>query len=293
MISSHLLFAIIRNSGEAQGEHSDLVPWWSITKAVLAAAVLKLADLGVLRLDDSFEDWPFTIRQLLQHTSGLANYGGPAYRQAVASGEAVWSVDELLTRRNARRLLYPPGEQWAYSNIGYLFLRQLIERTTGADLDTALRQLIFLPLHILSTRIAMTASDIEQTRWGNPTSYDPRWVFHGLLIGPPTDAVSFLNGLLAGKVISAASLAAMQDERLLGGALPGRPWTQTGYGLGLMVGSMNDAGRVVGHSGIGHDSVSALYTFVDVPARPTVAVFVPGTDEGVAEHEAVRLALAG
>jgi CubicO group peptidase (beta-lactamase class C family) len=290
---SQLPFAIIRNSGEAQGEHSYLVPWWSITKAVLAAAVLKLTDLGALRLSDSFEDWPFTIRQLLQHTSGLTNYGGPAYQQAVASGDAVWSVDELLTRRNARRLLSPPGEQWAYSNIGYLFLRQLIERTTGADLDTALRQLILMPLHIMSTRIAMTASDMEQTRWGNPTSYDPRWVFHGLLIGPPTDAVSFLDGLLAGKVISAASLAAMQDERILGGALPGRPWTQTGYGLGLMIGSMNGAGRVVGHSGVGHDTVSALYAFVDVPGRPIVAVFARKTDEGVAEHEAVRLALAG
>src|SRR5262245_59450260 len=194
MISSHLPSAIIRSSGKAKGEYSCLVPWWSITKSVLAAAVLKLSDLGALHLNAAFADWPFTIRQLLQHTSGLPNYGGPAYQQAVASGNAVWSVDELLTRRNARRLLSTPGETWAYSNIGYLLLRNLIERTTGADLDTGLRRLIFLPLHITRTRIAKTASDMEETLWGNPTSYDPRWVFHGLLIGPPTDAVSFLTG---------------------------------------------------------------------------------------------------
>src|SRR5262245_3746498 len=48
MISSHLPFAIIRNSGEAQGEHCVLAPWWSITKTVLAACVLKLTDLGAL-----------------------------------------------------------------------------------------------------------------------------------------------------------------------------------------------------------------------------------------------------
>jgi D-alanyl-D-alanine carboxypeptidase len=294
MVSSHLLSAIIRHSGKARGDHLCSAPWWSITKSVLAAAVLKLIDLGAMRLDAFFENWPFTIRQLLQHTSGLTNYGGPAYQQAVASGDAVWSVDELLTRRNARRLLSPPGEQWAYSNIGYLFLRQLLERTTGTDLDTALRQLIFLPLQITHTRLAMTASDMEQTVWGNPTSYDPRWVFHGLLIGPPTDAVSFLDALLAGKVVSAASLAAMLDERILGrGALPARPWTQTGYGLGLMIGNMNGAGRVVGHSGTDRDSVSALYAFLDVPGRPIVAVFAQGTDAGIAEHEALRLALAG
>ena len=66
------------------------MPWWSITKSVLATAVLKLIDLGAMRLDAFFEDWPFTIRQLLQHTSGLTNYGGPAYQRAVASGDAVW-----------------------------------------------------------------------------------------------------------------------------------------------------------------------------------------------------------
>jgi len=293
MISSHLPFAIIRNSGEVQGEHRVLVPWWSITKTVLAACVLKLTDLGALRLDDYFENWPFTLRQLLQHTSGLTNYGGPAYQQAVATGDAVWSVDALLVRRNARRLLFPAGEGWAYSNIGYLFVRQLIERTTGMDLDTAVQQLIFVPLRITSTRIAMTACDMEKTHWGNPTSYDPRWVFHGLLIGPPTDAAVFLEGLVAGKVVSAASLAAMQDERILGGPLPGRPWTQTSYGLGLMIGNMNRAGRVIGHSGVGHDTVSALYAFLDLPGRPVVAAFAHGTDEGVTEHEAVRLALVG
>ena len=223
----------------------------------------------------------------------------PAVRQRFHSSPCLklwshfWSVDELLTRRNARRLLSPPGEQWAYSNIGYLFLRQLIERTTGANLDTALRQLIFLPLHITHTRLAMTASDMEQTLWGNPTSYDPRWVFHGLLIGPPTDAVCFLDGLLAGKVISATTLAVMQEERIFGGAAPGRPWAQTGYGLELMIGKMNGAGRVVGHSGTNRDSISALYAFLDVPGRPIVAVFAQGTDAGIAEHEAVRLALAG
>lgn len=292
MISSRLPSAIIGNSGNTQSEHTCLVPWWSITKSVLAAAVVRLADLGALRLEATFEDWPFTIRQLLQHTSGLTNYGGPAYQEAVSSGNAVWSVDDLLRRRNARRLLSSPGEKWSYSNIGYLFLRQLIERTTGADLDAGLRQLVFVPLHITHTRIAKTASDIKETFWGNPTNYDPRWVFHGLLIGPPTDAVCFLDGLLAGKLVSAVSLAEMQDERILDlGALPGRPWAKTGYGLGLMIRIMNGVGRVVGHSGIGHDSVSALYAFVDVPERPIVAVFAEGTDEGIVEHEAVRLAL--
>ena len=269
-----------------------MAPWWSITKLVLSAAVLKLVELGAVRLSDRFEDWPFTIRQLLQHTSGLTTYGGPAYQQAVAAGGPAWPVDALLARRNARRLLFQPGEGWAYSNIGYLFIRQLIERATASDIDSALKQLIFASLQITSTRVALTPSDLMQTHWGNQTNYDPRWVYHGLLIGPPTDAVTFLARLWAGDVVSPSLLSAMQDARNLGGVLPGRPWSTTGYGLGLMIGTMDGVGRVAGHSGAGPATVSALYVFLDLPGRPVVATFAQGADEGVAEHEAVRLALA-
>lgn len=58
-----------------------------------------------------------------------------------------------------------------------------------------------------------------------------------------------------------------------------------------MMGDLHGVGRVVGHSGVGHDSVSALYAFLDLPGRPVVSAFAPGTDEGIVEHEAVRLAL--
>lgn len=86
---------MVRESSLPQGEHSALVPWWSITKSVLAVAILRLVDMGALHLDDRFDDWPFTIRHLLQHTSGLTDYGEPVYQQAVADGEPVWSVNEL------------------------------------------------------------------------------------------------------------------------------------------------------------------------------------------------------
>jgi D-alanyl-D-alanine carboxypeptidase len=284
--------AILRTALPIQGESGVMVPWWSITKSVLSAAILKLAEEDAVRLDDNFEDWPFTIQQLLQHTSGLPTYGGSAYQQAVAEGQSAWTVDALLARCNARRLLFHPGEGWAYSNIGYLFIRQLIERVTASDLDAALQQLIFAPLQIAKTRVALTPSDLLQTHWGNQTNYDPRWVYHGLLIGPPSDAVMFLARLWAGDVVRPELLSAMKVPRILGGELPGRPWRTTGYGLGLMIGMMDGVGRVVGHSGRGPASVSALYTFLDLPGRPTVAAFAQGSDAGVAEHEAVRLAKA-
>lgn len=290
MTSSPLLCAIARQSSPTRGEHRALVPWWSITKSVLAAAVLRLAEMGLLDLNDHFEDWPFTIRQVLQHRSGLANYGGPIYERAVAEGESVWSVDELLERQNARQLLFTPGEGWAYSNIGYLFIRQLIERITGMDLDLALKQLIFSPMQIKGTRVATTPNDMAETLWGNPDNFDPRWVYHGLLVGPPADAVEFLKQLLTDRFLAEASLAAMRNCHSIGGELPKRPWENTGYGLGLMIGKMKTAGWVVGHSGAGPTTVSALYAFPDLPGTPIVAAFAQGADEGVAEYEVIRVA---
>ena len=281
----------MRNIGPLEGESAALFPWWSITKTVLAAAVLRLADRNVLDLDDRYKDWPFTIRQLLQHTAGLKTYGGPAYQAAVANGDPVWTVDELLARRKPRELLFQPGEGWAYSNIGYLFVRQLIEKVTGRDLEQSLTQLVFDPMDIRTTTVASSPSDMARTKWGNIENYDPRWVYHGLLIGPPSDAVLFLRAIFAPGFLSENAHAFMLKAYTLGRAIHGRPWTSTGYGLGLMMGEMRDIGRAIGHSGIGHNSVSALYVFPDRQGEPVVAAFGRGTDEGIVENAAVRLAL--
>ena len=83
----------------------------------------------------------------------------------------------------------------------------------------------------------------------------------------------------------------MKSMHALGGAVTGRPWKTIGYGLGLMMGEMEKTGLAYGHSGVGHDCVSSLYGFPELPDSPVVAVFAPGTDEGVTEFEATKLAL--
>jgi D-alanyl-D-alanine carboxypeptidase len=291
MQRTHLHHAIARGNDPTCGESGALFPWWSITKTVLAAAVLRLADNGRLSLDNFYKDRPYTIRQLLQHTAGLNTYGGAPYCAAVAAGNPVWPLAELLARVNAERLIFNPGEGWAYSNVGYIFVRQLIEETAEMEIDEALRLLVFEPMGIHRTRIATTPDDIAQTLWGNPTGYDPTWVYHGLLIGPPSDAVDILRGLFSGSFLSGDAAFAMKSMRALGGSIPGRPWKKIGHGLGLMMGEMENAGLAYGHSGVGHENVSSLYCFPELPGSPVVAVFGQGTDEGVTEFETVRLAL--
>ena len=132
---------------------------------------------------------------------------------------------------------------------------------------------------------------LYMTHWGNASGYDPNWVYHGLLIGPPADAVCFLRGLNSGVFLSPDSALAMRRAHEIGGPIAGRPWQRTGYGLGLMMGTMDRSGSVYGHSGASHESVCVLYCFADLPDRPIVAAFARGPNEGVAEFAALALAL--
>lgn len=290
MERSTLFHAIGRGNEPIEGEANILLPWWSITKSVLAAATLRLVDRGHLSLDNCYDGRPYTLRQLLQHTAGLNTYGGQPYRAAVAAGDPVWPVAEVLARVNADRLIFAPGKGWAYSNVGYLYVRQLIEQTVGGEIDAALRLLVFEPMGIRHTRIAITPDDMAQTFWGNPHGYDPRWVYHGLLIGPPSEAVKFLRLLFSGAFLSEEATSDMKTMHAIGGNIAGRPWQKCGYGLGLMMGEMVNAGKVYGHSGVGHETVSSLYCFAEVPGAPVVAVFGQGINEGIVEFEAIKLA---
>src|SRR5262245_6405939 len=154
-----------------------LVPWWSFAKTVLAAAALVLVDRRQLALDSPVGSAPYTLRHLLQHTSGLPDYGpNPDYHRAVAAGDPPSPIDELLRRVNASTLLFAPGTRFSYSNIGYLFVRQIIERAADADLGDALKALVLDPLGIESVFVANTPEELDTIVWGNTRRYDPRWV---------------------------------------------------------------------------------------------------------------------
>jgi D-alanyl-D-alanine carboxypeptidase len=140
--------------------------------------------------------------------------------------------------------------------------------------------------------VVTTASDLANTAWGNLGSYDPGWVYHGLLAGTAHDAARFLHKLMLGDILPRQLLAEMTTCVPLGGPLPRRPWETTGYGLGLMLGQRASAGATFGHSGAGPGSVSAVYHFNGQTTPRTVAAFAQADNEGVTEYEVARLASA-
>jgi CubicO group peptidase (beta-lactamase class C family) len=270
------------------------VPWWSFTKTVLAAAALVLVRDGRLALDERLSGRSYTLRQLLQHRAGVADYGGvAAYHAAVAHREDAWPLAELLTHSNVDTPLFPPGQGWAYSNIGYLYVRQLIEAATGQPVAGALARLVLQPLDIANARLATNRADLAGVSMGDANDYDPRWVYHGLLVGPLADAAQLLHRLMTGTLLPPDLLSAMRQAHSLGGPLAGRPWITPGYGLGMMIGGTTDGASIAGHTGGGPGSVVAVYHLLAPPRVRTAASFSSGDEQGFVERRCIAALLRG
>jgi D-alanyl-D-alanine carboxypeptidase len=149
------LSAVLDGRGQPGVGGAKVVPWWSFTKTLIAACVLRLAEEDRVKLDEPLAGRPYTPRQLLQHRAGLGDYGGPpAYRSAAAQRHQPWTFEEMLARVDADGPRHRPGAGWGYSNIGYAILRRLVEETCGSDLEAALRRLVFGPLGLVEPRLA-------------------------------------------------------------------------------------------------------------------------------------------
>lgn len=268
-------------------------PYWSFTKTAIAIVALQLVEAGALELDARLAQRPYSLRQLLAHTSGLPDYGTLAdYHRAVAAGEAPWPPEVMLERSLRGGMLFAPGAGWAYSNIGYMVVCDLIERTTALPLGTLFAERLGAPLGLESLELAETPAAFAGLHWREAAGYHPGWVYHRCLAGTAGDAARLLQGLFAGALLAPRTLEEMLAARPLGGPLPGRPWSRCGYALGLMSGEIGGLGRAIGHSGVGPFCVNAVCHFPDLREPLTVACFAEGPDEGVAEQAAARIAFA-
>ena len=162
----------------AERDAGVVMPWWSFTKSVIAAAALTLVRDGKLDLDAPMGSKPFNLRQLLQHRAGVGEYGAlTEYHRAVADRIEPWPVAELLSRVDADRLRFEPGTGWLYSNVGYLLVRRHLEETVGATLNSVLRERVLEPLGIKETFLAETPADLVGVMMCGAVGYHPGWVY--------------------------------------------------------------------------------------------------------------------
>lgn len=274
---------------------------YSITKTLLAIAVLRMVEEKRLTLDDAIQtiladtpiEPPLTVRQLLNHTSGLPDYSTlPAYFEDVRTNPGTpWSVEQFLRNTLSQGYLFPAGNGWSYSNIGYLTLKLAVERVAGASLDEALREHIFEPLDLQHTFVATSLDHADTLAPGYSSQldgdgserdvtqrYHPGWVSHGVVVSTALETASILDALVSGKLLGAELVSAMHDGVPVPATHPHirRP----GYGLGLMLDLDSPFGQVAGHAGGGPGYSTAAFHFPDVAGQRVTAVALANRDAG-------------
>jgi D-alanyl-D-alanine carboxypeptidase len=237
----------------------------SVTKPFVATVVLQLAAEGRIALADPVERWlpglvpggeAITLRQLLNHTSGLFDYDGDtAWISArIADPGREWLPRELIAVATSHQPLFAPGASWSYSNTNYVLLGLVVEAATGRDLGLELRERIVDRLGLASTSYPTgTAIEgraahgyvgngaglpipagtlIDVTSLLSPSAWGA-----GQLVSTADDLTRFFAALLKGRLLPAASLKAMKT------LVP-----TSGYGLGVRS-AATLCGRAYGHDG--------------------------------------------
>jgi D-alanyl-D-alanine carboxypeptidase len=273
-VSSTTLVAV---GGEIEitGDPAARYPIYSVTKTAVAAAVLHLVREDAVELA--------AVRRLLDHTSGVRDYGSLSeYHEAVRTRPGVaWEDDEFLARTAAAGPSFEPGKGWAYSNTGYLLLRRLLDEHGGLA--------AFLPrLGLEDVTVAERLDDFDAAVPA-PSAllldgvgevrgvYDPRWVGHRTLVARAEDLVGFWRNLPA----------EMLDPRTfvpIGFDAPG--FVRPSYGLGVMADPEHPLGTVVGHGGGGPGYAAAVLA---VPSTDTVAIVLAADERYPAQAKALEL----
>jgi len=268
----------------------------SMGKQFTATAVMMLVEEGKVGLDDPltkyFADTPaswqtVTVRELLSHTGGFGDYPDKFnFRKD-------WTEDELLKMAEAIPLAYTPGTQWEYSNLGFLTLGILIHRVTGEFYGDFLRERIFHPLGMQTTRIISEADiipnraagyrlvkgELKNQEWVAPlvnTTADGSLYF-SILDLAKWDAVLYTE-----KLLKRSSLDQMWTPVKLKNGQPNKE----SYGFGWFVGERHGH-RVISHDGAWQGFETTIARYVNDQLTVVVLANLAGSKPGeIAEHVA-------
>jgi len=280
----------------------------SISKVFVATAVLQLVDEEKITLDDTLRDWLpaqisdrlpnhniITIRQLLNHTSGLADYlDTEEFTEATTSRDPqqVWTPQEAISYIYNLDPLLPPGKKHSYSNTNYILLEIIVEQVTGHKLHQELRSRLLNPLGLKDTfteaREHLPGGFVEGYEDidgdGNPEPCNHLNVGLGLgdggLISNGRDVATFAQTLFA----SDRLLTPETFQEMLTWVDDGQ---DGGYGLGVSRWD-SDWGEAWGHTGSMDGFLSSLWY---IPAAEIIAVALTNDSDRAAPDEIVEGAL--
>lgn len=299
---------------------ADIFDVGSITKTFVAAEVMSLAEAGTVHLDDPLSRWlpaypgaaAITLRELLAHTSGLADYLANEHLliHLGAAPRTPWQPAALLAY--VGKPLFPPGKGWSYSNTNYLLLGEVIKAASGRDVEDELADRFLKPLALRSTALQSGTTVAPAPALGlvahpygraagtkvvykdlaDGTGYLPFTSLAtsldaaGSLVSTSADLARWGAGLYGGSVLTAASLQAMEDTSI---SAPYKP--RFTYGLGTQRLTL-DGFTSYGHGGACSGYRAALRYFPVLGASIAVLTNIDGPDPDTIVAQLVTLITA-
>jgi D-alanyl-D-alanine carboxypeptidase len=262
----------------------------SVTKQLTAAAILMLQERGKLSVQDEITKhlpgYPthgqkITLEHLLAHTSGIPSYTGMAEWLARVRDDL--TLPQVIALFQDKPLEFVPGEQWAYSNSGYILLGAVIEKVAGKPYQDFVEQEILAPLgmqrssygsfsRVVPGRVQGYERAAEGYRNARAVSLS---TYHaaGALFSTADDLARWEQALFAGKLLTQGSLAQMLTPVQVRSGLS----TKYGYGWGVW----EYAGtRFVEHAG---DIFGFLSQVLYVPSEKLLVILLsnnPGQGPG-------------
>ena len=245
----------------------------SITKQFTSSAIMRLVERGKLSLDDPMSkylpDVPLhghtvTIRQLLNHTSGIHSY------TSSREWSTTWAQD--LTPRQIVAFVdkdtfdFAPGTRWLYNNTGYVLLGMIIEKVSGEPYAAYLQHDLFTPLGLRQTSYCPTRptdpsfADGFSSQGGTAKPAAFLSMTHpfsaGALCSTVRDLVAWQRALAGGRVVTARSYGLMTTPDTLNNG------SRISYGFGLVPGQIGTH-RSIGHGGGVHGFTTSSIYFPD------------------------------
>jgi D-alanyl-D-alanine carboxypeptidase len=274
----------------------------STVKMFTATTVLKLAEEGKLSLDNKISDYlngdvinkienadKATIRQLLQHSSGIYNYIQNIKFQTASLNDFIreWKPEDLLQYAYNQKAYFDPGEDVRYSNTGYIMLGMLIEKIEGKPFYMVFEDKIFTPLGLTMTRFAATNPvpdgivrgyiDLYSKLQVIESTYFSGWDYYtadGGLISNPYDMNIFFQALMDDQIINSNSLNEMltwQTPKDID-----KEFFPISYGLGIFK-IETSYGIAYMHSG---DAIGYYANMLYFPSDRSVVVYAVNSNYG-------------
>ncbi|MFC3979575.1 serine hydrolase domain-containing protein [Streptosporangium jomthongense] len=265
----------------------------STTKSFVATVALQLVAEGKLSLDDTVESRlpgvvkgngndgnKITVRQLLQHTSGI-HEGYPAHtsvEEFLKHRDEPFTSEQIVAEAVKHAPNFEPGKKWMYSNTGYVLISMIIEKVTGRPWHEEVDRRISRPLGLSRTLWSGRSLDVPNPHAKGYLVLPPRKPVDatrhfdgdaaGGLLSTTRDVNRFFMALLGGRLLPAEQLAQMRKTVVA--PLWQQTWPGARYGLGLSSRPLS-CGGVYWHHG-GDDYGYKTRTGVSADGRRSVTI---------------------